>query len=166
MFVSNPGTSKAETCIAYSRLGEETEGDEVVEYAGFKAYFEGRSIPFLDEAKVDYSADRMGGQLTIRAPNAKMPKVTDDSSIEDKINYALATQVNPGLASHGGAIELVEVTDDMVAVINFSGGCQGCSSAELTLNEGVKKSLMDSIPELTDVRDMTDHSDNSQAYFK
>lgn len=84
MFVSKPGTPQAETCIAYCRPGEEKEGDIIVELNGFKAYFEGRSVPFLDEAKVDYAADKMGGQLTIRAPNSKMPKITEDSTIEDR----------------------------------------------------------------------------------
>jgi len=118
MFVANPGTPQAETCIAYCRPGEEKAEDEVVELTGFKAYFEARSLPYLEEAKVDYSPDRMGGQLTIRAPNAKMPRVTDDSPLEDKINYILYNDVNPGLASHGGMVSLIEVTDDNYAVLH------------------------------------------------
>src|SRR5690606_13348094 len=73
MFVASPGTPQAETCIAYLRPGEEKEGDVVVPLSGFNAWFEGKSIPYLEDAKVDYSPDRMGGQLTIRAPNSKMP---------------------------------------------------------------------------------------------
>ena len=156
MFVANPGTPQAETCIAYCRPGEEQEDDVAVELNGFKAYFEGRSIPYLEDAKVDYSADRMGGQLTIRAPNSKMPQVTDDSPIEDRIN--------PGLASHGGNVSLVEFTEDKYAVLKFGGGCQGCSAADITLREGVEKTLVEKIPGLVGVRDATDHSDTSQAY--
>ena len=63
MFVSDPGTPKAETCIAYSRPGEHNEEDLVVEYEAFNGYFEQRSIPFLDEAKVDFAEDKFGGQL-------------------------------------------------------------------------------------------------------
>ena len=165
MFVSNPGTSQAETCIAYCRPGEEQEGDEVVEYAGFKAYFEGRSLPFLEDAKVDYAADQMGGQLTIRAPNSKMPQVTDDSPVEDRINYVLYNDVNPGLAAHGGQVELQEFTQDGYAILKFGGGCQGCSAVDLTLKEGVEKTLKEKIPELAGVRDMTDHTDKSNAYY-
>ncbi|MGH1486183.1 MAG: Fe-S biogenesis protein NfuA [Cellvibrionaceae bacterium] len=165
MFVSNPGTSQAETCIAYSRPGEEQEGDEVVEYAEFKAYFEGRSLPFLKDAKVDYSADQMGGQLTIRAPNSKMPQVTDDSPLEDKINYVLFNDINPGLAAHGGQVELLEITEDLYAILKFGGGCQGCSAVDLTLKEGVEKTLIEKIPEVKGVRDITDHSDTSNAYY-
>lgn len=165
MFVSSPGTPKAETCIAYLRSGEENEDDVCVPLKGFDAWFEGASIPYLDEAKVDYSADRMGGQLTIRAPNSKMPKITDDSPVQDKINYVLQNEINPGLASHGGNVSLVEVTDDAYAVLEFGGGCQGCSSVSMTLKDGVEKTLLEKVSELKGVRDVTDHSDTSNAYY-
>lgn len=165
MFVANPGTPKAETCIAYSRPGEEKEEDMRVDYDAFPAFFEGRSIPYLDEAKVDYSADRMGGQLTIRAPNSKMPKINDDSPLEDRINYVLFNDINPGLASHGGDVALVEVTEDMYAILKFGGGCQGCSSVSMTLKDGVEVQLMDKVPEIKGVRDSTDHSDTSNAFM-
>ncbi|MGQ9424668.1 Fe-S biogenesis protein NfuA [Gilvimarinus sp. F26214L] len=165
MFVSNPGTPKAETCIAYCRPGEEQDDDEVMELNGFRAYFEARSVPFLDEASVDYSPDRMGGQLTIRAPNSKMVKVTDDSPIEDRINYVLYNEINPGLAAHGGQVSLVEVTEDSMAVLEFGGGCQGCSAIDITLKNGVEKALLEQVPGLAGIRDVTDHSDRANAYY-
>lgn len=165
MFVSNPGTPSAETCIAYCRPGEEEAEDVMMEMNGLKAYFEGRSVPYLDDARVDYSSDKMGGQLTIRAPNSRMPKITDDSPIEDRINYVLYNEVNPGLAAHGGQVSLVEVTEDMYAVLKFGGGCQGCGMVDMTLKEGVEKTLKDKIPELAGVKDITDHTDKSQAYY-
>lgn len=165
MFVANPGTPQAETCIAYCRPGDEKPDDIIVELTGFKAYFEARSLPFLEDAKVDYSADRMGGQLTIRAPNSKMPRVTDDSPLEDRINYVLYNDVNPSLASHGGNVSLVEVTEDMIAVLKFGGGCQGCGSVAITLKQGIEVQLMDKIPEIKGIRDVTDHSDKTNAYM-
>jgi Fe/S biogenesis protein NfuA len=165
MFVSSPGTPMAETCIAYCKPGEEQEEDEIVEYTKFKAYFEGRSLPFLEDAKVDYAADRMGGQLTIRAPNSKMPKVNDDSPIEDKINYVLYNEINPGLAAHNGNVTLVEVNPEKFAILEFGGGCQGCSAVDMTLKNGVEKTLMEKIPELSGVKDSTDHSNTENAYY-
>ncbi|MBX2809933.1 MAG: Fe-S biogenesis protein NfuA [Cellvibrionaceae bacterium] len=165
MFVSNPGTPQAETCIAYAQPGEEQEGDQRVAYEGFNAFFEIRSLPFLEGAKVDYSADEMGGQLTIRAPNSKMPQVNDDSPLEDKVNYVLYNDINPGLAAHGGQVELLQLTDDNYAVLKFGGGCQGCSAVDLTLKEGVEKTLMEKIPDIQGVRDATDHSDTTNAYY-
>lgn len=165
MFVADPGTPKAETCIAYCRPGEEKEDDAIMELNGFRAHFEARSLPFLEDAKVDYSPDRMGGQLTIRAPNSKMPQVGADSPIEDRINYILFNDVNPGLASHGGQVSLVEITDDQVAILEFGGGCQGCSAIDVTLKSGVEKVLLEKVPELKAIRDVTDHSDKSHAYY-
>ncbi|WP_444922398.1 Fe-S biogenesis protein NfuA [Microbulbifer sp. CnH-101-G] len=165
MFVSNPGTPSAETCIAYCRPGEEEPEDVMMEMNGLKAYFEGRSVPYLDDARVDYSSDKMGGQLTIRAPNSRMPKITDDSPIEDRINYVLFNEVNPSLAAHGGQVSLVEVTEDKFAILKFGGGCQGCGMVDMTLKEGVEKTLKEKIPELAGVKDITDHTDKSQAYY-
>ena len=164
MFVSDPGTPKAETCIAYSRPGEHNEDDIIVEYSKFNGYYEQRSIPFLDDAVVDFSEDKFGGQLTIRAPNSRLPNINDDSPIEDKVNYLLYNEINPGLASHGGVVSLSEM-DEGFAVLEFGGGCQGCSAVDLTLREGVEKTLMSKIPELNGVRDVTDHTDTSNAYM-
>jgi Fe/S biogenesis protein NfuA len=164
MFVSDPGTPKAETCIAYSRPGEHNEHDIIVEYSKFNGYYEQRSIPFLDDAVVDFSEDKFGGQLTIRAPNSRLPNINDDSPIEDKVNYLLYNEINPGLASHGGVVSLSEM-DEGFAVLEFGGGCQGCSAVDLTLREGVEKTLMSKIPELNGVRDVTDHTDTSNAYM-
>lgn len=166
VFITQPGTPKAETCIAYCRDDDAKENDIIVEYEGFNAYFEGRSLPFLEDALIDYSKDRMGGQLTIKAPNARLPKVNADSPLEDRINYVLYNEVNPSLAAHGGEVSLVEVTEDMVAILKFGGGCQGCGMVDVTLKEGVEKSLIEQVPELKGVRDMTDHSNTDNAYFK
>ena len=89
VFINEPGTPRAETCIAYCRESDMQEEDIRKEYAGFTAFFDHRSVPFLEDAVVDYSKDRMGGQLTIKAPHAKLPQVNDDSPLEDRINYIL-----------------------------------------------------------------------------
>ena len=165
VFVAQPGTPHAETCIAYCRPGEEQEGDIPVDYEGFRAWFEGRSEPYLLDAVVDYQEDQMGGQLTIKAPNARIPNVSADSPIEDRINYVLYNEVNPGLAAHGGMVTLVEVTSDNAAVLQFGGGCQGCAAVDITLKSSVETTLLERVPELTAVLDQTDHSITENAYY-
>lgn len=165
VFINQPGTPRAETCIAYCREGDPTEGDEERAYDKFTAWFEGRSLPFLEDALVDYAKDRMGGQLTIKAPNSKMPQLGEDSPIEDRINYVLYNEVNPALAAHGGEVSLIEVTEDQFAILQFGGGCQGCGMVDATLKGGVEKTLLEQLPQLAGVRDITDHSDRSNAYM-
>lgn len=164
IFVADAGTPSAETCIAYCRSGEENEDDECFEYSGFNTWVELKSQPFLEGAVVDYSEDRMGVQLTIKAPNAKTPRLNKGSSIEERINYILHSEINPGLASHGGMVNLVEVADE-VAILQFGGGCQGCGMVDTTLKDGVEKTLLESLPQLKGVRDVTDHSVTENAYF-
>ena len=65
VFINQPGTPRAETCIAYCRDGDIQEDDVEEKLAKFTVWYESRSVPFLEDALVDYSKDRMGGQLTI-----------------------------------------------------------------------------------------------------
>lgn len=164
MFVMNPGTPEAETCLSYCRPGEQKEDDVFEQLEAFGIYYEKRSVGFLEDARVDFAADKMGGQLTIRAPNSRTPKIADDSPLEDKVNYILWNDVNPGLAAHGGQVSLVEM-DKTVAVLKFGGGCQGCSMLDVTLRDGVYATLKQKLPELGGVRDITDHSDTTNAYY-
>ena len=166
MFVTQPGTKMAETCLAYCKPDEIVADDEKVQLDAFVLYLEQKSLPFLEEALVDYAADKMGGQLTIKAPNAKVPNVSDDSPLDERVTYFLVTEINPGLAAHGGDVSLVEIVEGDIAVLKFGGGCQGCSAVSITLKEGVEKTLKERIPQLGGVRDVTDHSVTDNAYFQ
>ena len=166
VFIIDAGTPNAETCISFCRPGEEQGDDEVKDYKDFKAFIEQKSIPFLEDAVVDYAANEFGGQLTIKAPNSRLPKLGADSTLADRINYVLYNEINPALASHGGNVSLEEVFEDTVAVLRFGGGCQGCGMVDVTLKDGVEKTLMEQVPEITEVRDVTDHSQRENAYYR
>ncbi len=166
IFVSDPGSNRAETCIVYCKPGEQDPTDFSQTYTSFNVFLDEKSLPYLEDAKVDYHPDKFGGQLTIRAPKSKTPFLSDESSIEDKINFYLHSEINPALASHGGEVSLVEVLDDNKAVLQFGGGCQGCSMIDVTLKDGVEKTLIENVPEITGIIDSTDHSHKENAYFK
>ena len=165
VFITQPGTQYAETCIAYCKPGEEKPEDTALGLKSFTASIDAFSEAFLDDAVVDYATDRMGGQLTIKAPNAKVPNVNADSPVNERINYYLQTEINPGLASHGGQVSLIDVVEDGIAVLKFGGGCQGCGQADVTLREGIERTLLERIPELKGVRDVTDHTQKENAYY-
>ena len=167
IFVERPGTPHAECCMAYCAAGESEPTDEKVELEGFNAYIDAASVPFLEDAVIDYAKDRMGGQLTFRAPKSKVPQIDDNASVEQKINYILYSEINPQLASHGGNVQLVELLDDdSLAVLKFGGGCQGCGMVDVTLKQGIEKTLLEKVPQLKRVTDTTDHSVRENAYFK
>ena len=166
IFVSEPGTPRAETCIAYAKDDEDFSDYRIIEEFKFTLYLEEKSIDFLKDAEVDYSPDKFGGTLTIKAPNAKLPQISENASIEDKINYVLYSEINPGLASHGGEVSLIEVVNEETAVLQFGGGCQGCGMVDLTLKDGVEKTLLEQVEGLKNVKDVTDHSYRENAYYK
>ena len=166
IFILDAGTPQAETCISYCRPGEWKSDDVERAYEGFKAYIDQPSISFLEDAVVDFAKDSMGGQLTIKAPNSRLPKISEDSSIEDRVNYILYNEINPGLAAHGGHVSLEEVFEENIAVLRFGGGCQGCGMVDVTLKQGVENTLLSQIPQLKEVRDVTDHSYRENAYYR
>ena len=166
VFVERPGTPHAECCMAYCPAGEEDQDDVRYEYEGFHAWIEGKSVKYLEDAVIDYKKDSMGGQLTFKAPKSRVPDIGPDASVEERINYILYSEINPNLQAHGGNVQLLELTDEMVAILEFGGGCQGCSAVDMTLRDGVEKTLKERIPELSAVRDKTDHSQRDNAYFK
>ncbi|MFY0640840.1 MAG: Fe-S biogenesis protein NfuA [Bermanella sp.] len=165
VFITQPGTPYAETCLAYCRPEEVNANDEIMDVNDLRVYLDKQSVLYMEDAKIDFAKDKMGGQLTIKAPNAKMPKVTNDSPVEEQITYILYNEINPGLASHGGEVKLVEVTEDGLAILEFGGGCQGCSAVDVTLKEGIEKTLLEKLPQLKGVRDVTDHTNSDNAYM-
>lgn len=165
VFITQPGTPFAETCLAYCRPEEVNANDEIMDVNDLRVYLDKQSVLYMEDAKIDFAKDKMGGQLTIKAPNAKMPKVTNDSPVEEQITYILYNEINPGLASHGGEVKLVEVTEDGLAILEFGGGCQGCSAVDVTLKEGIEKTLLEKLPQLKGVRDVTDHTNSDNAYM-
>ena len=164
--VSEPGTPRAETCIAYAKEDENFDDYLLIEELSFSLYIENQSLEFVKDAIVDYSPDKFGGTLTIKAPNAKLPQLNENASIEEKINYVLYSEINPSLASHGGEVSLVEVLEQETAVLQFGGGCQGCGMVDLTLKDGVEKTLLEQVEGLKGVMDVTDHSYRENAYYK
>ncbi len=170
IFVEHAGTARAECCMAYSTPEEVNTLDFQQDYTAFQAYIDAPSIPYLKDAVIDYNKDRFGGQLTFKAPNSKVPRVGADASIEERIAYILQAEINPGLASHGGNVSLLELFEDkehgLTAVLEFGGGCQGCSAVDITLKQGVETTLKEHMPELGRVIDKTDHTQKEGAYFK
>jgi Fe-S cluster biogenesis protein NfuA/nitrite reductase/ring-hydroxylating ferredoxin subunit len=56
--------------------------------------------------------------------------------------------VRPYTQSHGGDVELVDVTEDAVFV-RLMGSCNGCSMSSVTLRQGVEAALKEQCPEIT-----------------
>ena len=166
IFVVNPGTPSAECGVSYCPPNAIEDTDTEIEYPLFSAFIDEISLPFLEDAEIDFVTEELGSQLTLKAPNAKMCKVADDAPLIERVDYVIQTQINPQLAGHGGLITLIDITEDGVAILQFGGGCNGCSMADVTLKEGVEKQLLSSFPgELKAARDVTEHQRGEHSYY-
>ncbi|QLB20384.1 Fe-S biogenesis protein NfuA [Vespertiliibacter pulmonis] len=166
IFVVNPGMPSAECGVSYCPSNAVEETDTEMKFERFSAFIDDVSLPFLEDAEIDYVTDTMGTQLTMKAPNAKMKKVSDDAPFIERLDYVIQTQINPQLAGHGGRVTLIEVTDDKYAILQFGGGCNGCSMVDVTLKEGIEKQLLSLFPEeLVGVKDVTEHQHGEHSYY-
>ena len=166
VFVVNPGTKSAECGVSYCPEESMEPTDTVLPFTGFDAVVDEESVPYLEEAEIDFVTDQMGSQLTLKAPNAKARKVADDAPLRERLQYFIEAEVNPGLASHGGNVQIVELTDDGVVVLQFGGGCNGCSMVDVTLKEGIEKQMLQQFEgEVTGVKDMTEHQAGEHSYY-
>jgi Fe/S biogenesis protein NfuA len=165
VFVVNPGTSKAECGVSYCPADAVEPTDIRLPFNGFDAVVDEESAPFLEDAEIDFVTDKMGTQLTLKAPNAKAKKLSDEASLQERVQHMLVTDVNPQLANHGGQVSLVEITAEGIAVLQFGGGCNGCSMIDVTLKEGIEKEMIAKFPEITGVRDITEHAHGEHSYY-
>ncbi len=166
VFVMNPGTPNAECGVSYCPPDAVEQEDLRLPFSGFDAVIDPNSAPFLEDASIDFVSDQMGSQLTLKAPNAKMRKVADDAPLAERVEYVLQSDVNPSLAAHGGRVTLVDLTKDGIAILQFGGGCNGCSMVDVTLKEGIEKQLLQLFPdELKGVKDATEHARGDHSFY-
>lgn len=166
VFVINPGTPSAECGVSYCPVDAIEDGDTTFPFNGFDAVVDAESAPFLEDAEIDFVTDQMGSQLTLKAPNAKARKVADDAPLFERVQYAIQAEINPQLASHGGMVALVEIDEKGTALLQFGGGCNGCSMVGVTLQDGIQTQLLEMFPgEINAVKDATEHQAGEHSYY-
>jgi len=163
--VLDPGTPRASCDLQFCPEDQRQEGDTLVGFDGFDLLVERNSADWLAEAEIDFEQDAAGGQLTIKAPNIKGSMPGEDAPLEERIAWLLETEINPQLASHGGRVALVEITQAREVVLQFGGGCHGCGMVDVTLKQGIENTLSRHFPEIAAVLDATDHSTGTNPYY-
>jgi Fe/S biogenesis protein NfuA len=160
-----PGTPRADARLEFAEP-RELAGDEwAVDCEGFTVYIDAASVPWLDDAEIDYVTQGAGSQLTIKAPHIKGKAPAEGASLVERVRWVVEHEVNPQLASHGGRVAVQEVTAEGVVFLRFGGGCHGCGMADVTLKQGIEKTLLTRVPGVTAVRDATDHDTGAAPYM-
>jgi Fe/S biogenesis protein NfuA len=146
--------------------------DDIIErHEDLPIVIPGTSVDNLRGAIIDLVGDLATGGLIVENPNSPSPAVEDlppldvSGTVDERVTQVLAQQINPGIALHGGKAELAGI-EGTTAYLRLSGGCQGCGLAGLTLKRGVEVTIKRSVPEITEVVDVTDHASGTNPYFE
>jgi Fe/S biogenesis protein NfuA len=128
------------------------------------------SIEKLVGATLDFTSAGMvmenpNKPLPPAARRPDMPEPDLSSPLAQRVVAVLEEQINPAIASHGGRADLVAV-EDGAAYLRLSGGCQGCGMAAATLSQGIEVAIIEEIPEIDRVIDVTDHASGTNPFFE
>jgi Fe/S biogenesis protein NfuA len=159
------GTSKADVRLEFAEPGDLSGDEWAIDCEGFTLWLEAASVGYLDNAEIDYEVKGTGGQLQIRAPKIKGEVPAESASLVERVHWIVEHEINPQLAQHRGNVAVQEVTSEGVVVLRFGGGCHGCGMADVTLKQGIEKTLLDKVPGVTAVRDATDHDTGAAPYI-
>jgi Fe/S biogenesis protein NfuA len=127
------------------------------------------SVDKLEGATLDFTGAGMVMENPNRprpvSPAMGRPPADLSGDVPQRVIEVLDAQINPAIAAHGGYAELVAVEDD-IAYLRLSGGCQGCGLAAVTLSQGIEVAILDAVPEITEVIDVTDHASGANPYYE
>jgi Fe/S biogenesis protein NfuA len=140
--------------------------DEVRTHEGLKIIIPGNDVALMTGATLDYTVTQ---GLVIRNPNKpEAPNIeglTSDDELSAEIEALVSGEVNPALAAHGGFVTYVGHDSEGTAFLTMGGGCHGCSMSKMTMLDGVQTMLVDALPAIERVKDLTDHATGSNPFY-
>lgn len=122
----------------------------------------------LSGATVDWSDE--GGGFRVETPRpagsvaAASTAADIDHPLAGRVQQVIDEHINPGIAAHGGVVELVDLADDTL-YLRMGGGCQGCAASQATLRQGVERMVREAVPEIREIVDVTDHTAGVNPYY-
>ena len=149
---------------------EAAEDDIVQSLSQFDFLFEPDVAEKIQGAKVDFDEARYSAGFNIEyptgsnlPPEAKPGKQWKDP-VAQKVQTVIDDYINPGVAGHGGWVVLRELKAE-AAHVEMGGGCQGCGLAAVTLRQGVEQAILQAVPEVSEVVDVTAHEHGENPYY-
>lgn len=90
----------------------------------------------------------------------------DDNSFLNKVSEFVRDMINPSLESHGGWVDVASANEETgVVEMKMNGGCHGCGAAAATMQYGIQTALTEEFPQITEVLDVTEHSEGENPFF-
>jgi Fe/S biogenesis protein NfuA len=144
---------------------EKEADDRIYDLGDFEVVVPTTSDSLLEGATVEWVESLQGSGFKVENPNlVPIGEGMADGPLADRVKHVIEMQVNPAIANHGGRVRLIEVRDDVV-YLEMMGGCQGCGMAAVTLAQGIRRILMETVPEIRDIVDVTNHEAGTNPYY-
>lgn len=156
------GATKVDYELAVIAEHESKPGDLQVEKEGVLFYMDALSARNLGGARIDFVDSDAGSGFKFENPRAKEGW---SDPVAARFQRVLDEEINPGVAAHGGYVQLLDLVGDTAYVL-MGGGCQGCSSAAMTLQSGIAERMREAVPEVVHIIDTTDHAAGQNPYYK
>ena len=154
--------------LTLAPIAEMAADDDLSVQDGLSVVVTAASVDRMRGATLDLPRSPGSSGLVIRNPNRANPlegiELTLTGDIAEKVTQLLEQVINPQLASHGGFATLVGVEDSRV-FLTMGGGCQGCAVSAQTLQTGIREQILEVIPEVTEVVDVTDHAAGDNPFY-
>ncbi len=108
--------------LAIIETWERKPEDAAYDVGGFDVVVDPGSASFLEGASVDWVESLEGSGFKVENPNERLPEAEPATGeLADRVKQVIEHQVNPAIASHGGAVSLVDVQEGVV-FLRMSGG--------------------------------------------
>lgn len=104
------------------------------------------------------------GEPVLSEPAPDAEEAAGDNSLRGRVQKVIDELINPGVAMHGGYVNLVDVKGNDIYIF-MGGGCQGCGMSKMTLKMGITESIKEEVPEVGEVFDVTDHTAGQTPYY-
>ena len=159
-----------QTEFKFINRNEASDADFVQSLASFDFLFDPDVTEKIKGARVDFDEGRYSAGFNIEYPKGSnlpdeaKPGKSWENPVAQKVQKVIDDYINPGVASHGGWVALKNVDNEAAHVV-MGGGCQGCGLAAVTLRQGVETAILQAVPEISAVIDLTSHEHGENPYY-
>jgi Fe/S biogenesis protein NfuA len=168
-------TAQSPLARAYAISLVEREDREKTEIAinvdGIRVFLNLDTSNLLSGATVDWVEEDGASGFRVYDPRSRPatpqreePELRLSGPMAERVQRVVDEVINPGIAAHGGFVELVDVSDDTL-YLRMGGGCQGCAASAATLRQGIERMVRQEVPEIQHIVDVTDHAAGVNPYY-
>jgi Fe/S biogenesis protein NfuA len=157
--------------ISLVEKGDRQRTEIAINVEGIRVFLNLDTSNLLSGAVVDWVDEQGSRGFRVQEPRPRPAPASDQAAelrlsgpIAERVQQVIDEVINPGIAAHGGFVEMVDVSDDTL-YLRMGGGCQGCAASQATLRMGIERMVREHVPSIENIVDVTDHTAGVNPYY-